>query len=657
MSIRYKILILIFIVIVAAGGITTFIARDVSRDTVRAQISDHLSTTAQSKSQQIETALAEKRERSEMVGGVITSLLSGPYLTEMGDDIDPAIMGAVLQLTKQEDPLTLEAVIWDKQGKLLTSTNPDYDFVADAKDEEFFLTGFEQTYLSDMYMDSGLNEPVQFSASPVVIGGEVIAVVGVITASYDLLAITTNRTGLGETGEAYLVNKDGYIITPLRFTDDAMFNHRIGTERFQQSNIEGAKNETVSSQNYLGVDVLAISTEIPETGWTLMVEKGSSEAFSPVSKMTRTMLWVFIGVLSAGALGAIFLSGRITGSLRHLNQGVQEVMKGNLDYKFSVTDKDEIGKLSTAFEEMTEALKRSRAELEDYNTRLEDMVKDRTRELSETNEGLRREMAERNKAEYDLRKAHNQLKEAMEKLENSQEQLLQSEKLAAVGQLVSGVAHELNNPLMAISGYTELMLRRVEDETTKRDLERLQEDTNRAIAIIRNLLSFARKQETQKMPVSVNDIIQSVVKLRSYELSLENISMETDLDPDLPEAMGDFQQLQQVFLNLLLNAEHALKDRKKGGKLSIKTRNTDSNITVNLSDNGPGIPPEVQENVFEPFFTTKEVGEGTGLGLSICYGIVEEHGGKIYFQSTSGEGTVFTVELPVAIQEDTAGTL
>ncbi len=261
-----------------------------------------------------------------------------------------------------------------------------------------------------------------------------------------------------------------------------------------------------------------------------------------------------------------------------------------------------------------------------------------------------RDISERKKSERKLQKTLAQLQKANEQLKASEEQLIQSAKMAAVGQLVSGVAHEVNNPLMAIAGYTEIMLKKTDDESTKKRLQRVYDETNRAIAIVRNLLSFARKREVEKVPVSVNECIESVINLRVYEMSLENIEIETDMGPDLPDVMADSQQLQQVFLNMLINAEQAIKKTGYSGKVSIRTERAGENILIVFADDGPGIPEEIQDRVFEPFFTTKGVGEGTGLGLSICYGIIEDHGGKITVESKEGEGTTFTIELPVAGQ-------
>jgi two-component system, NtrC family, sensor kinase len=253
-------------------------------------------------------------------------------------------------------------------------------------------------------------------------------------------------------------------------------------------------------------------------------------------------------------------------------------------------------------------------------------------------------------ANIQLEKTLDDLKFAHEELQRSHVQLLQSEKLAAIGQLVSGVAHELNSPLMAIYVCSELMLRYVEDTTTRQDLQNLHSDTERAITIVRNLLSFARKHEPERKIISINECIQSVLSLRTYELRLNDIEIVEEFDHNLPQPMADYQQLQQVFMNLTINAEQAMKESLNEGRIVIRTRKAENLIRVTFTDSGPGIPPDILGRVFEPFFTTKQIGEGTGLGLSICYGIIQEHGGQIYAQSNERCGTTLTVELPVVAE-------
>ena len=228
-----------------------------------------------------------------------------------------------------------------------------------------------------------------------------------------------------------------------------------------------------------------------------------------------------------------------------------------------------------------------------------------------------------------------------------QERLLQSEKMVSVGQLVSGVAHEINNPLTGIMGFAQLLLARELDERTLRDVETIHTEAERAAKIVQNLLSFARRKRADKEPANLNALMERVLELRNYDLMLKNIEVELDLDPKLPETMVDADQIQQVFLNVIINGEQAMLDANGRGTLTVRTRLEGDMIQVSLRDDGPGITPETLRRIFDPFFTTKETGEGTGLGLTISYGIIDEHGGRIRADSQPGRGTTFTIELPI----------
>ena len=226
-------------------------------------------------------------------------------------------------------------------------------------------------------------------------------------------------------------------------------------------------------------------------------------------------------------------------------------------------------------------------------------------------------------------------------------QLLQAEKLSAVGQLVAGVAHELNNPLTTIKGYAQLLQGEQLPESVWEDLRRVEEAADRCRRIVTDLLTFARRYEPELTDTDVNELLQRTVALRSYDLRVHNIAVRWDLTP-LPLIRADPHRLQQVILNLVFNAEQAILGEREGGLISIRSRaEADGHIRFAVADNGPGILPEHLSKIFDPFFTTKEVGAGTGLGLSISYGIVKEHGGRIWAESQPGAGATFYVELPL----------
>ena len=233
-----------------------------------------------------------------------------------------------------------------------------------------------------------------------------------------------------------------------------------------------------------------------------------------------------------------------------------------------------------------------------------------------------------------------------------QERLLQSEKMASVGQLVSGVAHELNNPLTGVMGFAQLLLTRELDETARAQVQTIYDEAERAAKIVQNLLSFARRRKPTKEMADLNALLQRVLELRTYDFTVRNISLDMTLDTRLPRVWVDPDQIQQVFFNVIKNAEQAMIDAHAGGSLTVVTRAMADGARVSIADDGPGIPPETQRRIFDPFYTTKDVGQGTGLGLTICYSIIDEHGGRIWTEDNPGGGAVFHIELPVGAGEE-----
>lgn len=225
--------------------------------------------------------------------------------------------------------------------------------------------------------------------------------------------------------------------------------------------------------------------------------------------------------------------------------------------------------------------------------------------------------------------------------------LMESDRLAAVGELVAGVAHEVNNPLSSISAFAQLMLRDGGLTAAQRDsIEVIKSETMRASQVVKDLLAFARRSEPQREPLDLNGVVQRTLRLRGYQLTSNKIHVETDLAAELPSVVGDARQLQQVCLNLVTNAIQAMATLGAGGTLFVSTRREGPHVVLDMRDTGPGIPESARAHIFEPFFTTKGEGEGTGLGLSVSYGIITAHSGTIEVAATSSVGTTFRVSLP-----------
>jgi signal transduction histidine kinase/ActR/RegA family two-component response regulator len=319
-----------------------------------------------------------------------------------------------------------------------------------------------------------------------------------------------------------------------------------------------------------------------------------------------------LAVLAVGVAIAVFLVRVIVEPVKQLARATERIAAGDLDTPLPLRGRDEIGALAVAFNQMMLHLRESRRALESSNLDLERKVDERTRALRE-----------------------------------AQGQLIQAEKMTVVGQLVSGVAHELNNPLAGVLGYVQLLLRGNVPGETRQRLLKIEAEAERCKRIVQNLLIFARRHKPRKTLLDLNAVIESTLEMRDYHLRTDNITVLRDLDPDLPRTMADMNQIQQVLMNMINNAQHAMLEVRRPRRMSLATRHHAGRIQIRLEDNGSGIQQEHLSRVFDPFFTTKEVGRGTGLGLSICYAIIEEHRGVIRVESTPGKGTVFTIDLPV----------
>ncbi|MFH1489777.1 MAG: response regulator [Pseudomonadota bacterium] len=234
------------------------------------------------------------------------------------------------------------------------------------------------------------------------------------------------------------------------------------------------------------------------------------------------------------------------------------------------------------------------------------------------------------------------------KIEFFKAQLLQTEKFTAIGQLLAGVVHELNNPLGVIMGYSELLLQTgCATEKVPKYLENIHRSAGLCKSIVEKLLLFARKHEPKKEPIQVNDVIESTLDLKQHDFKIHDIRLQKHLAGDLPVTLADFHELQQVFLNLATNAQHAMMDNERQKELTVSSSFEDKVLRVKFHDTGHGIPQENLDKIFEPLFTTKEKGKGTGLGLSVCYEIIKDHGGDIFVASEPGKGSWFIVEIPL----------
>jgi two-component system NtrC family sensor kinase len=323
-----------------------------------------------------------------------------------------------------------------------------------------------------------------------------------------------------------------------------------------------------------------------------------------------TLFFTFMTILVVSVVVGFFIYGSVSRPIKKMVIGTKNIAKGNLDYTIPLDTQDEIGTLARSFNKMTGDLKRANSELQEWSKTLEEKVEDRTKQLK-----------------------------AM------QAQLIQSEKLASIGKLAAGVAHEINNPLTGVLTFSHLLLDEFEEGDPKReDLEVIIRETTRCRDIVKGLLDYSRQTEPQKMSFGLNELIEKTLSLLEHQAAFRNLKIIREFDQSLPQLMIDKDKIQQVFINLLTNAQEAMPE---GGTIAITTtKANDGNfIEIRVVDTGCGIEEADIPKLFDPFYSTKEL--GTGLGLSVSQGIIASHKGTIEVQSKVGEGTTFIIRLPI----------
>jgi two-component system NtrC family sensor kinase len=332
----------------------------------------------------------------------------------------------------------------------------------------------------------------------------------------------------------------------------------------------------------------------------------------------RMMISGVVSVIILSFLLSLLLTRFVNRPIDKLLAATKTAAHGDLDQTVGIRSHDELGELSESFNNMISELKRSRDAIEGWTQTLEHRVQERTQELQRV-----------------------------------QDQLIRAGKMAAIGELAAGVAHEINNPLTGVLTFSSLMLKKVdENHPWKKDLENIVQQTTRCRNIVRGLLDFARQRKPDKKEWDIHTLIEQTLTLVEKQAPFQNIKINKEFKTGIPMLFIDADQIQQVFMNILLNAADAMAEN--GGTLTIQTDFKDGMAKVSFTDTGCGIPKEHLLKLFDPFFTTKQTGKGTGLGLAISYGIIQSHSGEIEVESEVGKGSTFRVKLPIESGTQTA---
>ena len=350
------------------------------------------------------------------------------------------------------------------------------------------------------------------------------------------------------------------------------------------------------------VEYFAGAAKIDVGGLHIVTRISVSAAYLTARQLLSDLIIVGLIIVFIAAISGVVVSRKFTAPLESLSAAVRKIAKGDFEVKVDISSRDEIGQLSDSFNDMA-------------------------------NELLERERS----------------------LKSAQLALVQSEKMAAVGTLSAGLAHEVKNPLSAVLGYAQLAKRKLsQPDVIKKHLDIIENETRRCNEIIGNLMQFSRQEKGEFRDVTINEVVEKSVGVVDHQLGLNNVHVNMKLAPEIPEIIGNSNQLQQVLMNLAINAQQAMEP--DGGTVDIATYFDNDNVYISVSDTGPGISEEVAEKIFEPFFTTKTAGKGTGLGLSVTYGIIRDHKGEIRVEKADSGGARFVIALPLHITREPGST-
>jgi two-component system NtrC family sensor kinase len=352
--------------------------------------------------------------------------------------------------------------------------------------------------------------------------------------------------------------------------------------------------QTAGTREYMaaGVPMLAAYAPVGDLGLWTVVQIPKARALAAARRLVIRSL-VIAGIVCLVGIGLVLLfASSISNPLVALTRATEQIGQGQFDVQIPVSGGDEIGQLGDRFKRMTAELSTREKALNDANVRL-----------------------------------------------------MESEKMTALGQLGAGIAHEVKNPLTSIRGYAQMGIRKVQDDNPLKEYFRtIEKETGRSLEILKNLLKFSRQETAEMSRIDLNTVVIDTVKLVTHQLSMKKVEAISNISEEPLMVQGNANQIEQVLLNLFMNAGDAM---EKGGTVTASTDIVNGSGRIQIADTGSGIPPDVLAKIFNPFYTTKPVGKGTGLGLSVSYGIIKEHKGEISAQSDPGNGTTFTILIPL----------
>ena len=632
MKIANKITISFLIIAMALIAVAGSVFYTVARSNLKNAIFEHLETTAKSRAHQIETFLDMQKESITQLS---QSIAIENFLRADKQDQDYIdkfnIAEKRLKRTEKACEYFYEIFVLDAKGKAVVSSYR-MRIGLDRSTDDYFLEAESGPYIKDAYFSSIIEQETMAVSSPIT-DSETKALLGVVVGRISmsmLNKITGDRTGLGKTGELYLINRDGYMITPSCFKKNTFLilnvdneNTRECLEDFRKYGEASHAHKAFIYSDYRGVKVLGVHDHIPEMQWGVIAKIDKSEAFVPLNKIKNVFVIILLLIPVTAWLTGSFAARLITSSVTRLRKGIEIIGRGNLDYKVGTEAKDEIGQLSKAFDKMTGNLKKSTASIDDLNKEID----------------MRRRLEEA-------------LRQAKQEAESAN--LAKSEFLA-------GMSHEIRTPMNAIIGVTELLANTSLYDEQKEYVDMIQISADSLLGIINDVLDLSKIEAgelvLEETEFNLRDIIETTGIAMATRAHKKNIELLCHINQDVPVYIsGDPVRLRQILVNLVGNAIKFTEQGEIVINMNLKEKKDGKMVLhFSVSDTGVGIPKEKQEKIFESFTqadssTTRKY-RGTGLGLTISKQLIEKMGGRIWVESEEGKGSSFNFTIHTRVVE------
>lgn len=588
---RFKILFTLLVGITVVVSFITLTMANLFHADKTAYIRDYISTNAIHTAMETRSLIQNYIERGRTFARVAyDDNMSQVEKSRMLDDLFQDF-SEVVAITFLENGEELASVFDERTLEEAGLLRSDFDNVLTADSDLFTAINSGAVLIKNSTISSKLPAMTLLTGVHVP-GREADLVIEILLRTDNLIAIV----GRSQRFEAFILESNGsYLVhnDPERIKIDGQPGWVPDKEALpEQSSLAATFDYVVDGIDMIGgfarveIGQLMVGVQIPRTA-----------AFLSARELFNNLLGVSLVILLGAAAISLIWSYRITLPLERLSKATKDVGRGEFEIHLKPTSHDEIGSLTSSVNQMA----------------------------------------------YELREREKALQEA-------QAALIQSEKMSAFGQLSAGIAHEVKNPLAGILGYVQLSLKKLKDNPPlQKNLAIIEKETRRCNSIIENLMKFARQDKPRLEPLEINDVVEDAITLVDHQMGLSEIHLGKNLSDELPVIRGDANQLIQVFMNILINAQQAMDGTP--GTVSISTSSSnEKSVEVRIEDSGPGMPEEVRSKIFEPFFTTKAAGKGTGLGLAVTYGIIKDHSGDIRVESEPGKGTTFIITLPVANQ-------